>query len=186
MTNERTIHCPKCLASGTSYKQVGAPCPSCETPLEIQPTFAELSEALPERQTCGRRFDEYVGGVPVHANREDGLDHWDRIKSNGDRVCSFCGSLHPDDWFRLVAAAATASEDAPYANVPEIKRTDKRYKFYVHQPGVRNAMEGGIKFYTQHLRGIAIPEERQQEFVEAQRRSSVRFEKMLRGIQQAR
>ena len=171
----KTIHCPKCLTSGTSYTVVGAPCPRCETPLEVAPTFAELTEVLPEPMTCGRRLDEYIGGIPVHKDREPGKDHWDRFKSNGDRVCSFCGSLHPEDLFRLVKAAAEAPEDVPYGTVVEVERSDKAYKIYVHQPGVRNAHEGGIKFYTQHLRGLTITPEQEQQFAEAQRRSKLRF-----------
>lgn len=184
--SDRYVHCPKCLSSGTAYTTVGVPCPSCGTPLEIAPTFAELVEALPEPMTCGRRFDQYPGGIPVHRDQGEGQDHWDRIRSNGDRVCSYCGSLHPDDWFRLVTAAAEAPEDANYGSVPEVAQSDKGYKLYVRQPGVRNATEGGIKFYTQHLRGIEIPEERQREFVEAKRRSSVRFETMLLSQRLAR
>lgn len=175
----RTLHCPKCLASGTAYKEVGTPCPTCGTPLEVEPTFAELTDALPEPMTCGRRFDQYVGGIPVHADQSEGQDHWDRFKSNGDRVCSYCGSLHPDDWFRLVKASAEASVTVPYGSVPEIEPSDKGYKIYVQQPGVRNAHQGGIKFYTQHLRGLTITEEQQLQFVEAKRRSRKRFDIML-------
>lgn len=181
---ERTIHCPKCLTSGTDYKTVGAPCPRCQTPLEIAPTFAELTVVLPEQMTCGRRFDQFVGGIPAHQDRGEGQDHWDQFRSNGDRVCSFCGSLHPEDMFRLVRAAAEAPEDAPYRSVVEIVRSDKGYKIYVHQPGVRNAHEGGIKFYTQHLRGLTITPEQDSQFAEACRRSSVRFEAMLKKQQQ--
>lgn len=32
-----------------------------------------------------------------------------------------------------------------------IDPTDKGYKFYVRQKGVKNASEGGIKFYTRHI-----------------------------------
>lgn len=72
------------------------------------------------------------------------FDRWDAMP-NGDRCCSFCGSLHPDDFKRLVERAAAADDQT------WIERSTKGYKWYVHQPGVKNASEGGIKFYTWHL-----------------------------------
>ena len=71
-------------------------------------------------------------------------DTW-RVLPNGDRTCSFCGSLHPDDWMRL------SKEALDPASETEIEKSDKGYKFYVHQKGVRNALEGGIKFYSWHI-----------------------------------
>lgn len=71
-------------------------------------------------------------------------DTWN-TRPNGDRCCSFCGSLHPDDWLRLMKDAADMSSETV------IDPTDKGYKFYVRQKGVKNASEGGIKFYTWHI-----------------------------------
>jgi hypothetical protein len=124
----------------------------------------ELSEPM----TCKRRMQEM--GPWEHA---EGLDRWQEHKSNGDRVCSFCGSLHPVDFLALVARSA-AGEDV------SIDRTDKGYKIYVRRPSVVNAMEGGIKFYTWHL--VEKPTEEQNwQYAEAVRRSVERFNAMLQG-----
>jgi len=71
-------------------------------------------------------------------------DTW-RVLPNGDRTCSFCGSLHPDDWLRLMGEA----KDPESRTL--IDKSNKGYKFYVHQAGVQNALEGGIKFYNWHI-----------------------------------
>src|SRR5579862_1269798 len=129
------VQCPKCLTSRTG-DVLGAPCrtPNCDGIITEVPAFSTLVNDLPEPMTCGRRFDTYPGGLPVHPDRGTGLDRWQRFKSNGDRVCSYCGSLHPDDWFALVKRSAEAPEEADYGTVPEIDRSDKGYKIYVHQP----------------------------------------------------
>lgn len=177
--------CDKCCVCSIETEKIGQKCEHCKDgTIVYDPPYAERVDALPEPMTCGRRFDQYVGGVPVHRDQGEGQDHWDRHKSNGDRVCSFCGSLHPEDFFRLVHEAATAPEDAPRNTVPSIEPSDKGYKAYVHQPGVRNAMEGGIKFYTQHLPRdaegkVAVTDEQNQEYALAVRRSQTRFERYL-------
>ncbi|MEA3042986.1 MAG: hypothetical protein QOH47_824 [Sphingomonadales bacterium] len=51
-----------------------------------------------------------------------------------DRTCSYCGSLHPDDFMEQVEAGA------------ELIPTDKRYKVYI-----RSAERGQQKFYFEHL-----------------------------------
>ena len=66
-------------------------------------------------------------------------------------VVPICGSLHPDDFMRLVKLAAETPIDADEAVT--VDPSDKGYKIYVRQPGVQNAHDGGIKFYTQHLIG---------------------------------
>jgi len=57
--------------------------------------------------------------------------------------CSYCGSMHPDDFMEVARGAAEG----------ELGPTDKSYKVYV-DPGYR-------KFYFQHL-----SEEQKQEFVD--------------------
>lgn len=96
----------------------------------------------PWPQTCPRRNHE-IGPWEAGEN----LDTWDIREQmhNGLRArhCSFCGSLHPDDFMQ---AARDGVELGP---------TDKSYKVYVNKPN------GGSKFYFQHL----SPEQRA-EFVE--------------------
>jgi hypothetical protein len=81
--------------------------------------------------------------TPISASWPE-RDTWD-TRPNGDRCCSFCGSLHPDDWLRLMKDAANPESKTI------IDRSDKGYKFYVQQESVANASEGGIKFYTWHI-----------------------------------
>ena len=127
----------------------------------------ELSEPM----TCKRRMQE--SGPWEHA---EGLDRWQEHKSNGDRVCSFCGSLHPVDFLALVARSA-AGEDV------NIEGTDKRYKIYVRRSSVVNAMEGGIKFYTWHF-DTPPTEDQQATYRTALLKTADRFEAMMKGPQQ--
>lgn len=180
--------CQKCLC-GRTGDVVGQPCrtPGCDGVIEESPKWQDLVTTLPEPMTCGRRFDCYPGGIPVHYDRGDGQDRWEKFKSNGNRVCSYCGSLHPDDFFELVRQCANAPLDVPYGSVPEIEPSDKGYKIYVTQPGVRNAHEGGIKFYTQHLRRdengkVLVTEQQEEEYSRAKRGTRARFEVHLKDI----
>jgi len=95
--------------------------------------------AFAGRQRCGRRDD--VFGV----NYEDGHlpDTWD-LGPDGNRTCSYCGSIHPDDLMDICRKTLT---DDQYA----VEGTTKAYKVYVRQPGVQNASQGAIKFYMQHM-----------------------------------
>ncbi|HEX5426631.1 MAG TPA: hypothetical protein VFW94_24135 [Candidatus Acidoferrales bacterium] len=182
--------CDKCCVSSIETEKIGEKCEHCKDgTIVYNAPYAERVEPLPEPMTCRRRFDQYVGGAPVHLDQGENQDHWDRHKSNGDRVCSYCGSLHPDDFLRLVHEAATAPDDASHGTVPEIEPSDKGYKIYVHQPGVRNAMEGGIKFYTHHLPRdaegkLTVTEEQNQEYALAVRRSQIRFERYVDHLQE--
>lgn len=168
---------------------LGNPCktPGCDGIIEEMPKFQDLVDALPGTMTCGRRFDTYVGGFPVHRDQGQGQDHWNKFRSNGDRVCSYCGSLHPDDFLRLVKEAAEAPDEAAYRSVVTIEPSDKGYKIYVNQPGVRNAFDGGIKFYTQHLprdeQGrVAITKEQEDEYRRAVDGTRKRFDRHLAAM----
>lgn len=184
--------CKKCYRCGYKDEQIGQPCESCKDGIiERDPPFSELVDALPVKMTCGRRNDVWAGTVlPVHGPLQEGLDHWNKFKSNGDRVCSYCGSLHWDDFTELVRHAADSPEDLDYRSTVEIEPSDKGYKIYVHQRGIRNAMEGGIKFYTQHIPrdengNVVITKEQDEEYAKAVRVSKTRFNRYLikmRGI----
>ena len=84
------------------------------------------------RQRCGDR-----------GPGEEMPDTWD-LGMDGNRTCSFCGSIHPDD---LMAICRKTLVDARYG----VEGSTKAYKVYVRQPGVRNAGEGAIKFYKCHV-----------------------------------
>ena len=112
-------------------------------------------------------------------------DSW-RILPNGDKVCSFCGSLSWDDMSRLVKKSLETPVDALYRSGVEVDPSDKPYKVYVEQPGIRNATEGGIKFYMMHVPrtedgGIDVSPEQQDEYKQAVRSSRKRFEAWMRG-----
>ena len=87
-----------------------------------------------ERQTCGRRMNEFGPW-----ERIENMDHWRKL-SNGDRTCSFCGSLHPMDVIDIIKMHGFSV----------INRSDKSYKWYIDRPRVANALEGGIKYYRHH------------------------------------
>lgn len=180
--------CKKCLRCGYADDRIGEKCDSCDGIIERDPPFSELVDALPEPMTCGRRRDRWAGipGAFVQGERahDEGQDRWLKFKSIDNRVCSFCGSLHPDDFFRLVKEASEAPDDAEYGTFPMIEPSDKGYKIYVRQPGVRNAHEGGIKFYMQHFPRTADGEleltpEREAQYALAVRKKSAAHRRML-------
>ena len=87
-----------------------------------------------ERHKCERR-------IKNQGNIINGIkpDYW-RKYPNGDMVCSYCGSLHPDSVIAIVKEFGAGV----------IERSDKDYKWYINRPTVANALEGGIKYYRQH------------------------------------
>jgi hypothetical protein len=123
------------------------------------------------RQRCGRRGDidqlvtskAFGGDSPLP-------DTWD-VGPDGNRTCSYCGSLHPGDLMSICRKALT---DERYA----VEGTTKSYKVYVKQPGVRNASEGAIKFYLHHAPSVPTQEEREL-FSSALRLSAERFEAQM-------
>jgi len=70
--------------------------------------------------TCPRRDDLAAFGMPRQGN--EGEDRWRGPDHNGVRTCSYCGSLHPDDFMRLAKDRV------------RLGPTDKNYKVYVDIP----------------------------------------------------
>src|SRR5215207_8509673 len=89
------------------------------------------------KQTCPRRMQEWG---PWEYKEE--LDEW-RVEPNGDRTCSFCGSLHPEDFEKV--CQQVLADDTTW-----IEQSDKPYKVYIHRKGIHNASEGAIKYYKPH------------------------------------
>ncbi len=89
-----------------------------------------------DKQTCPRRINE-LGPWEY----KEGLDTWQQV--GNDRVCSFCGSLHPAD-FEAVLKRVIDDDKC------SIALSDKGYKVYINRPEVRNATDGAIKYYKQH------------------------------------
>jgi hypothetical protein len=108
----------------------------------------------PWPQTCPRR-----GGEIGPWERGENLDTWDireqMHKGLQARHCSFCGSLHPDDFMRLVKEGW------------QIGATDKSYKAYLGSPEGRSQE---TKFYFQHL-----SVEQRREFVDLYNAKAIRF-----------
>jgi len=67
-----------------------------------------------------------------------------RTMPDGTRTCSYCGSLHPEDFTDIMWRYSQREEGY------EFDRTTKGYKDYGHRPGTSNASQGGIKFYGNH------------------------------------
>lgn len=179
MSERVETHCPKCLTS-RGGDVVGAACRShgCDGIIAVQPPYASLVDVLPEPMTCGRRSDYELKGE----------DRWHKFKAIDNRVCSHCGSLHPDDMFRLVKQAAETPEEVGYHEAVTIEQSDKGYKIYVHQPGVRNAHEGGIKFYTPHLPRneagqLVVTDDQNRELLMAKAKSRRRFERVMQTME---
>lgn len=100
------------------------------------------------RQHCGRRGESHLG-----ATGRLNPDTWD-MGPDGNRTCSYCGSIHFDD---LMTICRKTIVDERYS----VDGTTKSYKVYVRQPGVRNAGEGAIKFYSAHLPKVMRVADRQ-------------------------
>ena len=123
-----------------------------------------------EKQTCGRRMQEFGPW-----KRTEGLDTW-RVELNGDRTCSFCGSMHPTDFLTFLKRIP----EIPGARVE--KATGKNYKFYVHRSDVQNASQGAIKFYTHHIPDAAAAAEMNEAYAPARELSVQRFQQVMDGM----
>ncbi len=105
--------------------------------------------AKAEKQTCPRR----EGGLGPW-ERGEGLDSWlpgstfagARTEYEGVRLrhCSFCGSLHPDDFVALVEKGYTVGP------------TDKSYKVYLQITRSDEEREAGVKATGFDLGGADI------------------------------
>ena len=102
----------------------------------------------PDRSFLCPRRDEFApDGIPSGMPK---TDTW--LREYGYRTCSWCGSMHPEDFMRICRSGSG-----------EVGPTDKRYKAYV---------EGGIiraKFYFRHL-----TEDQRREFVDLYNDRAVR------------
>lgn len=84
-----------------------------------------------ERHLCPRRSE---GGPGPQLSTDD---KWEKL--GGDRVCSYCGSLHPDDMLARMKEKGLAAIDP----------SNKGYKWYL-KDGAMNARLGAIKYYRMH------------------------------------
>jgi len=85
------------------------------------------------------RWGGYKSGV-----YRNNTTRW-RPEKDGSRTCTHCGSLHPDDFIDVMWRYSHREEGYSFGT------TTKGYKLYGNRPGVVNAGDGGIKFYSDHL-----------------------------------
>lgn len=93
-----------------------------------------------EKFLCPRRNERGNPGVFKLLEK----DEW-RKEADGSRTCSYCGSLHEDDFIQILEEYVKGTEG--YSFDP----STKSYKSYAHRPNVANASQGGIKFYHMHV-----------------------------------
>ena len=93
-----------------------------------------------EKQSCPSRMNQ-VGPW----ERKEGLDTWEAVGS--DRICSFCGSLHPAELEVILDRCIEVGD-------VEVSHSTKGYKVYIRRPEIENASEGAVKYYIWH----ALPE----------------------------
>ena len=111
---------------------------------------------MPEQHRCGRRDDmaRWMAAQRGEQFSTAGLaqpDTWEErndpsapgLLGNGQRCCSYCGSMHPEDFLQAIETGW------------EVGPTDKNYKVYVTEkvgPGTFSKQSGRHhKFYFQHL-----------------------------------
>ena len=187
MAEDRSLYCSVCWRIYPDPEKdgvsIGSQCATkdCLGIVAMIPDFTTLVTQEPGFFVCPRSIVRTRGGVSQERPRH----FWQKFRTNGNRVCSACGSLHPDDFAFMVWEAANAPEDGPWCATAEILPSDKPYKIYVRQAGVRNAMEGGIKFYTHHL-SERKAKQIEGDYREAVRRSDIRSEANLKAMSQER
>jgi hypothetical protein len=103
-----------------------------------------------ERHRCTNRPPVGTRHHP-HASDDPTPDTWD-VRPNGDRVCSHCTSMHPDDF---AALALKACGDAAYG----IEYTQFPWRLSVFQPGVDSDSEGAKRFHRWHAPANPRPDE---------------------------
>jgi len=63
-----------------------------------------------------------------------------------DKCCSYCGSMHPEYFLKLLPLIKEDSGDI------YIDLADRRHKIYINRKGIANAGDGAIKVYLAHVK----------------------------------
>lgn len=91
------------------------------------------------RHRCARRNENPNPNFMIsEGGTVDAPDIWEKI--GDDLVCSYCGSLHPDNVLTLIKEKGFSV----------LEFSTKPYKWYIKRKDVPNASYGGIKYYRQH------------------------------------
>ena len=123
---------------------------------------------------CGRRGPNPSLQTASHHGDIEEPDSWDK-GVDGYRVCSYCGSLHEDDFWDI--ADKYMSGDPDY----EVTFTDKDYKLYARKRSTKNASLGAIKFYLHHVNfSHPLIEERKSKYQKLHRFYVERFNEMIK------
>ena len=99
-------------------------------------TVVPVATAPGAVQTCPRRRE----GGPWDSVEQQ--DRWELV--GVDRVCSFCGSLHPAAMERVCAAALDPQDPT------RVTQSVIAHKIYVSRPQLRKGELGSTKYYRQH------------------------------------
>lgn len=89
------------------------------------------------RFTCPARMAD------PKATHVEGADYWQR--RGPDIECSYCRSMHPEDWFGWCRRCAE-----PDSRV-RIDTSDKAGKWYIVRDGITHPGMGSTRFYHFHL-----------------------------------
>jgi len=126
--------------------------------------FKEESEV--EAFLCGGR--PYASSTKPLPN----YDIW-TTRPNGDRTCSLCGSLHPDDFKRIL------TEAADIRSFTWIDASRDGLMWPVHRPDILNGAMGGLRFFNWHSPSIEWCDEINQLLPEATRVSVIKYKRHL-------
>lgn len=89
----------------------------------------------------------------------NGADAYWQVEPNGDKTCSYCGSLSEEDFIDILSHYVEGDEGY------EFEPSTKSYKHYARRPNVVNAGQGGIKFYTNHIDRTPGPDLEKRKFI---------------------
>ena len=107
---------------------------------------AAIKFSIPEAEAPDRQeFEKHTCPYRKHTPGQQDIseaDEW-RVVGN-DRVCSFCGSMHIDDFKALFEDKGA-----------RLELNTRRDKIYIHRKGVGNAGEGAIKIKILHWQGLS-------------------------------
>jgi hypothetical protein len=98
-----------------------------------------------QRFTCGGRYNQGMDD-PSHPSGQGGinLDIW-MVSPDGDRYCSYCGSLHEEDQLAILAAYVNGEPGYEFGFIDE---PDKRW---VNRPTAKDAEKAAWSFYAWHV-----------------------------------
>ena len=80
------------------------------------------------------------------SSSKDGKSGW-RLERNGDYTCTYCDSIHPEQFISFLDTVIT---DPSLFICAELNGNNG--ELVINRPGIKVAGEGSIKFYLPHLK----------------------------------